>query len=244
MRVAIDNTHDGNDPISDTDFLCEAADRIRQRMTRTAEDIVEIGRELIAVKDRVGHGNFLPWIEREFRMSEDMAARFMNVARNMATQISQGANFQLSILYALASPSTPAEVRTEITERVVAGETITLADVRAVKTAVTHGRQNGHRGKVSRAEVGRAADRRMVTDGFMAMLDLFERDDIDPAARAAFVIEHFDRDIAGPKLSIKRLSRTIDAVHAVFRSIATDLYETRRAVREGRPEPARGLVVR
>jgi hypothetical protein len=62
------------------EFLCETADRIRQRMTRTAQDIVEIGRELIAVKDRVGHGNFLPWIEREFRMSEDTAARFMNAS--------------------------------------------------------------------------------------------------------------------------------------------------------------------
>src|SRR5260370_13768613 len=76
---------------TDDEFLCEVAGRIRQRMTRTAQDIVEIGCELIAVKDRVGHGNFLPWIEREFRMSEDTAAPFMNVAPEMAPPISHGA---------------------------------------------------------------------------------------------------------------------------------------------------------
>src|SRR5260370_27359201 len=84
---------------TDDEFLCEVAGRIRQRMTRTAQDIVEIGCELIAVKDRVGHGNFLPWIEREFRMSEDTAARFMNVARNMAAPISHRAQIPPAVLY-------------------------------------------------------------------------------------------------------------------------------------------------
>jgi hypothetical protein len=208
---------------ADEEFLCETADRIRQRMTRTAQDIVEIGRELIAVKDRVGHGNFLPWIEREFRMSEDTAARFMNVARNMATQISHGAEFPPAVLYALAAPSTPEEVRTEIIDRVAAGETVTLADVRAVKTAVVvrRGRQNGRRGEANLAEDIRAADRRMVTETFMKMLDLFEREDVDPAARAAFIVAHFDRDMAGKigRFSIARMNRAIKAMIPVLQAI-------------------------
>tara|TARA_R110002020_G_scaffold150446_1_gene327143 strand:- start:7053 stop:7166 length:114 start_codon:yes stop_codon:yes gene_type:complete len=32
-------------------------------------DIIEIGRDLIAVKAEIGHGNFLPWIEKEFRVN-------------------------------------------------------------------------------------------------------------------------------------------------------------------------------
>ena len=36
-------------------------------MSRTVQDIVEIGRELAKVQERIGHGNFLPWIERELR---------------------------------------------------------------------------------------------------------------------------------------------------------------------------------
>jgi Protein of unknown function (DUF3102) len=119
---------------ADEEFLREAAARVRQRINRSAEYIIEIGRDLIAVKDRVGHGNFLPWIEREFGMSDDTAARFMNVARNMAAQIPHGgAEFAPAVLYALAAPSTPGEVRTEITDRVTAGEKVTVADVRESK---------------------------------------------------------------------------------------------------------------
>jgi hypothetical protein len=48
----------------DDEFLCEVAGRIRQRMTRTAQDIVEIGRELIAAKARIGnYQNYLGWIK-------------------------------------------------------------------------------------------------------------------------------------------------------------------------------------
>jgi Protein of unknown function (DUF3102) len=222
---------------TDDDFLDEVAGRIRQRMTRTAQDIVEIGCELIAVKERVGHGNFLPWIEREFAMSYDMAARFMNVARNMAMQISQGAKFQQAVLYELASPSIAEEVRTEITERAKAGEKVTLADVRSA-------RAKARTPPEPEAKAAARADRRRVTEGFMAVLDFFERDDVDPAARAAFVIKHFDLEIAGSKLTIRRLSRAIDAVHAVVRSIATDLDTAHRSAPEGRPEPAPKAVVR
>jgi hypothetical protein len=41
----------------------EAAQRIRLRLRRSAEDIIEIGRDLIEVKASIGNGNFLPWIE-------------------------------------------------------------------------------------------------------------------------------------------------------------------------------------
>jgi hypothetical protein len=210
-------------------FLREAADLIRSRMSRSAEDIVEIGRKLIVVKDRIGHGNFLPWIDLEFGMSDQSAANFMNVARRFGDQIPKGLEFRPAVLYALAAPSTPEEIRTEITERAKAGEKVTAADVRAIKTG--RRRQNGHGGVVDHVEDGREADRRRVTEALMDMLDLFERDDIDPAVRAAFLIEHFDLEIAGPKLSIRRLSRAIDALHAVFRSIAIDLDTAAKARR-------------
>ncbi|WP_425497642.1 DUF3102 domain-containing protein [Hoeflea ulvae] len=33
------------------------------------------------MKEQIGHGNFLPWIEKEFDMSERTARRFMEVSR-------------------------------------------------------------------------------------------------------------------------------------------------------------------
>jgi hypothetical protein len=48
---------------------------IRTRMSRTAKDIVEIGRELIAAKERIGsYPNYLGWIKSEFGMNAAPAA--------------------------------------------------------------------------------------------------------------------------------------------------------------------------
>lgn len=44
---------------SDVEVECRAAaERIKVRMKRTTEDIIAIGKELIAVKERLGHGLF------------------------------------------------------------------------------------------------------------------------------------------------------------------------------------------
>lgn len=114
----------------------DAAVRIRMRMSRTAEDIVEIGRDLIRVKDLLGHGNFLPWIETEFGMSADTAGRFMQVAKNLSGRIPHGAEFEPTVLYALAAPSTPEPVRQEVLRRANAGEKVTSSDVLDLKRQV------------------------------------------------------------------------------------------------------------
>lgn len=90
-------------------------------MSRTGQDIIEIGRDLIATKEDLGHGNFLPWIEAEFGMSVDTAGRFMNVAKNLAGQIPHSAEFEPSVLYALAAPSTHETVREEVMRSVEDG---------------------------------------------------------------------------------------------------------------------------
>lgn len=118
---------------TDDNFIRDAAFRIRLRLERTQADIIEIGRDLIAVKERLGHGEFGPWIKTEFGMSADMASRFMNVARNMADQIPHGAEFAPSVLYELAAPSTSQEVRDVVEAKVAAGEKITAPDVKRLK---------------------------------------------------------------------------------------------------------------
>src|SRR4051812_29722081 len=59
------------------------AGRIKARLRRTASDIVATGEDLLRLKDRLGHGRFLPWVDAEFGMSADTAGRYMNVARNL-----------------------------------------------------------------------------------------------------------------------------------------------------------------
>ena len=61
--------------------------RIRLCMSRTAHDIIEIGRDLIETKKALGHGNFLPWIEAEFGMGYASASNFMNVAEEFGDRL-------------------------------------------------------------------------------------------------------------------------------------------------------------
>ena len=118
---------------SDRDQVREAAVRIRLRMARTASDIVEIGRDLILVKEYVGHGGFIRWIEAEFGMAERTARNFISVAERFGAKSATVADLSPTVLYALAAPSTPDAVVEEVMDRAAAGEPITRDDVKALK---------------------------------------------------------------------------------------------------------------
>jgi hypothetical protein len=62
------------------DKVRTAADRIRERVKKTVEDIIEVGNDLLAVKETLPHGQFLPWLRAEFGWSERSAENFMSVA--------------------------------------------------------------------------------------------------------------------------------------------------------------------
>jgi hypothetical protein len=117
----------------DANALRCAAERINIRGQRLIEDIVEIGRELIEAKARVGHGNFLSWIDASFGMSDDTARNFMNVAEVYGDRIRTVRDLPLGAVYTLAAPSTPESVRSEVAERIAKGELVTAAEVRRLK---------------------------------------------------------------------------------------------------------------
>jgi len=108
------------------------AERVKMRLRRTAEDIVEIGRELVGIKDKLGHGNFLPWIEAEFEMHRDTANSFMRVFSRFG-QMSEIPTFQPSILYQLAAPSTPDSIIEKATEKAESGEKVSVEDIKRWK---------------------------------------------------------------------------------------------------------------
>ena len=100
-------------------------------MSRTAADIIEIGRDLIAVKEALPHGDFMRWLEAEFGMAGRTARRFMQSAERF--KLATVANLTPSVLYALAEPSTPDEVIAEAVDRVDSGETLTAATIKQMK---------------------------------------------------------------------------------------------------------------
>ena len=134
-------------------------DRIKERIRRTAQDIVDIGEDLIEVKDQLEHGNFGLWLKLEFDWDERTARRFMSVAAMMKSDtvsvLSRADLSKMDIgagaLYILAAKSTPQEVRREALERAYRGEQMTQSKV---KELVKERKAKRHRKKsrpVSRA---------------------------------------------------------------------------------------------
>lgn len=120
-------------PINDMLDLRASAERIKIRLKRTAEDIIEIGKELIIAKEKCGHGHFENWLQAEFEMTIRSAQNFMNVANEFGDKSEIISFFKPTALYALAAPSTSEEVRTEVLQRVENGEKITVAEIERLK---------------------------------------------------------------------------------------------------------------
>jgi hypothetical protein len=114
-----------------------SADRIRERVKKTVQDIVEVGEELLVVKEALDHGQFGPWLKAEFGWSERTARNFMAVA----DQFGKSAKFadlpiQPSAAYLLAAPAVPDEAREAAIEKARAGEEITFKAAREIVAEV------------------------------------------------------------------------------------------------------------
>jgi hypothetical protein len=114
------------------DKVRTAADRIRERIKKTVEDIIEVGNDLLAVKGALPHGQFLPWLKAEFGWSERSAQNFMNVAEKFKSAKIADLPIQPSAAYLLAAPSVPDEAREKAVEKAEAGEEITFAAAREI----------------------------------------------------------------------------------------------------------------
>jgi hypothetical protein len=196
---------------ADETTLAQNAEAIRELGKRTIADVIEIGKRLIQSKKLCGHGNWLTWLDREFGWSEDVAEKFMRVAKSPFSIPARNFELPLDGLYLLTAPTTPEEVRTEILDRAEAGEKITVKSVRKARARAT--------GNDQLAE--QRAECRTVTTGIMEMFNLFERDGVDPTDRAAFIVEHFDRDMADKigRFSIARMNRALKAMIPMLQAI-------------------------
>lgn len=117
-------------------FLQQHTDEIQALMKRTAQNIIDVGQKLIEVKNKLGHGYFLTWLQAEFGWSYPTAARFMQVANSFKKSY-QIDNFAPSALYELAAPSTPQAARDEALTRAKAGESITGKAAKSIKQKYT-----------------------------------------------------------------------------------------------------------
>jgi N6-adenosine-specific RNA methylase IME4 len=123
----------------DAAFLTESAERIRALGRRVISDVIEIGRLLTECKARCGHGNWLPWLEREFGWSDDTALNFIRCHELAKSRNFRDLSLPVTSLYLLAKPSTAESARDEVFARAESGDRLKHADVQAI--IAEHGEQ-------------------------------------------------------------------------------------------------------
>jgi hypothetical protein len=69
----------GSNLVTTETILAQNAEVIRALGKRIIADVIEIGRRLTESKAVCGHGNWLPWLGREFGWTEITALNFMRV---------------------------------------------------------------------------------------------------------------------------------------------------------------------
>jgi hypothetical protein len=103
--------------------------------------VIEIGRRLTECKRICGHGNWLPWLAREFGWSGSTALRYMRVYEMSKSVTVTDLGVPFKSLYLLAAPSTPETARTDIIKRAQSGEVIPLPEVKRTIDAAKGRRQ-------------------------------------------------------------------------------------------------------
>jgi hypothetical protein len=125
-------------PAADAVALAEHAAAIRALGKRVVGDVIEIGRLLIECKKRIGHGNWLSWLEREFGWSDRTAERYIS-ASELAGKFDTVSNLELPLqgLYLLSRPNTPEDVQEQVIARAKAGETFSHAQIKRLVDEAT-----------------------------------------------------------------------------------------------------------
>ena len=105
-------------------------DYIKALGKRVVADVIEIGARLSECKVLAGHGNWLPWLNREFGWSEDTAERYMRVSDLDKFRTVRNLDLPIKSLYLLTAPSTPEIAREAVLDLAANGETLTYAQVK------------------------------------------------------------------------------------------------------------------
>ena len=109
-----------------------AADEIKPRLRRAADDILVIGQRLAVVRQYLPHGQWKSWIETEFGMGDETARQFIRVATRFADKSLIIRDLTPTALYMLAAPSTPDEAIAEVESLVTNGYTPTVAETKQI----------------------------------------------------------------------------------------------------------------
>jgi Protein of unknown function (DUF3102) len=151
-------------PGDQVDALLKQAVKIRDRMRsatgRMIEAIVETGRDLTAVKQRLGHGIFCKCVQAECGFTLRTAQNYMKVACTFAeAKCETVSHLQLSTVYELSAKTTPPELVAQVIERGAAGQLVSDGEVRGMLAEAKFQKLNEKR-QQKRADTARSLTKR------------------------------------------------------------------------------------
>ena len=128
------------------------AERIRGGLARHTIEIIRVGSELRAAKQKLPHGMFLAWVESEIGLSRRAAQLYMRAFEWVANKDERFARLPVSIIYLLAAQTTPHEIVNDFVRRVEMGHSVTYSTLRERIESERRTRRNVNPGDRSEAE--------------------------------------------------------------------------------------------
>ena len=114
-------------------YLREKTTGIKRLVRRSGQDLIDIGKSLIDVKDKLEHGQFYLWLETEIGLNYRTANRFMSVAERFKSEQLLDLDILPSALYELSAPSVPEAATEEALFRAKQGEKINVDTAKKIK---------------------------------------------------------------------------------------------------------------
>jgi len=108
-------------PASIRSDLQAQAKLIKKLIAKTTADLIEVGRNLIAVKQQLDHGQFMDWVEIEVGIVKRTAQSYMAIARLADAKGATVALLPPTTAHRLAAISAPVEVVDHVLDRAVNG---------------------------------------------------------------------------------------------------------------------------
>jgi hypothetical protein len=105
--------------------LRRQATRIRTRIGKATQDLIDIGRDLLAAKKHlIDHGDFIKWVEAEVGIARRTAQAYMAIAKLADDKGAAVALLPPTTVHRLASKSAPPEVVSEVVAKAQSGDVL------------------------------------------------------------------------------------------------------------------------
>jgi DUF3102 family protein len=123
---------------ADAASLRQHANKLRGLIAKSTADMIEVGRDLLVIKDRLEHGQFTGWVQHEIGIGNRTAQTYMQMAR-----LAEGKNETISLLppstvRMLAAKSTSPEIIEQVMSRADSGDIVPES---AVKEMISDDRE-------------------------------------------------------------------------------------------------------